>query len=106
MGKQRENFVVCFVLLINSTVLNYIFLCHSGMIKNSAKPTYWIPDDEIKECCVCMKAFGPRLSIHHCRACGQGVCEECSPNKRAVPLRGWDYPVRVCSKCEKKTDKI
>ncbi|BFZ11581.1 hypothetical protein BsWGS_14619 [Bradybaena similaris] len=77
-----------------------------GVIKNSAKPAYWVPDDEAKECWVCKRVFGPRLAIHHCRACGQGVCEDCSPNKRAVPLRGWDYPVRVCKTCEKKTDKI
>ncbi|GFO27427.1 Zinc finger fyve domain-containing protein 1 [Plakobranchus ocellatus] len=77
-----------------------------GMIKNSARPGYWVPDDQITACCVCSKSFGPRLAIHHCRACGQGVCEECSLNKRHVPLRGWDYPVRVCNLCEKKTDRI
>ncbi|KAK3773525.1 hypothetical protein RRG08_022238 [Elysia crispata] len=77
-----------------------------GVIKNSAKPGYWVPDDQITECCVCKQKFGPRLAIHHCRACGQGVCEECSLSKRCVPLRGWDYPVRVCNTCEKRTDRI
>ncbi|CAG5126834.1 unnamed protein product [Candidula unifasciata] len=77
-----------------------------GMIKNSAKPAYWVPDEETTECCVCQNKFGPRLPIHHCRACGQGVCKNCSPNKRSVPLRGWDYPVRVCLNCEQKELKI
>ncbi|KAH9513767.1 Zinc finger FYVE domain-containing protein 1 [Bulinus truncatus] len=67
-----------------------------GIIKSSARPSYWMPDEMIKTCCVCEKSFGPRLAIHHCRACGLGVCESCSPNKRPVPLRGWDYPVKVC----------
>ncbi|CAL1541626.1 unnamed protein product [Lymnaea stagnalis] len=73
-----------------------------GMIKNSARPVYWVPDEMIKNCCVCEENFGPRLAIHHCRDCGQGVCEKCSPEKRPVPLRGWDYPVRVCTNCVKK----
>ncbi|KAK6998031.1 Zinc finger FYVE domain-containing protein 1 [Biomphalaria glabrata] len=75
-----------------------------GIIKSSARPAYWTPDEQIKACCVCEQNFGPRLAIHHCRACGQGVCENCSPNKRPVPLRGWDYAVRVCTRCEKKKD--
>ncbi|XP_059162270.1 zinc finger FYVE domain-containing protein 1-like isoform X2 [Physella acuta] len=77
-----------------------------GVIKSSAMPSYWVPDDKITACCVCEQQFGFRLAKHHCRACGQGVCESCSRNKRAVPLRGWDYPVRVCDKCESKTDRI
>ncbi|KAK3597426.1 hypothetical protein CHS0354_040164 [Potamilus streckersoni] len=75
------------------------------MIKDSARPEYWVPDSQIKNCCVCEQTFGQKLAIHHCRACGQGVCENCSPNKRPVPMRGWDYPVRVCTKCERK-DKL
>ena len=78
----------------------------AGMIKDSARPAYWVPDEEIKSCCVCEREFSVKLTIHHCRACGQGVCDTCSPNKRPVPLRGWDYPVRVCQKCEKKKDKL
>ena len=77
-----------------------------GFLKNSARPGYWVPDEEISNCCVCQEKFGPRLTIHHCRACGQGVCDNCSPSKRVVAFRGWDYPVRVCNKCEKKTDRI
>ena len=39
--------------------------------------------------------------IHHCRACGEGFCHECSDFKRPVPERGWDpeEPVRVCRDC-------
>jgi len=76
------------------------------MIKDSARPAYWISDNDIKQCIVCVQEFGPKLKIHHCRACGNGVCENCSPNKRPVHIRGWDYPVRVCKKCENKADRL
>ena len=77
-----------------------------GVLKDSARPEYWVPDDQIKACIICQQEFNLKRPIHHCRACGQGVCDECSPAKREVPLRGWDYPVRVCTKCEKKTSDV
>nr|XP_045608689.1 zinc finger FYVE domain-containing protein 1-like isoform X1 [Procambarus clarkii]XP_045608690.1 zinc finger FYVE domain-containing protein 1-like isoform X1 [Procambarus clarkii]XP_045608691.1 zinc finger FYVE domain-containing protein 1-like isoform X1 [Procambarus clarkii]XP_045608692.1 zinc finger FYVE domain-containing protein 1-like isoform X1 [Procambarus clarkii] len=70
-------------------------------LKDSARPSYWIPDEVITKCIVCEKEFGPRLTLHHCRACGQGVCNKCSPNLRPVKERGWDHPVRVCNNCLK-----
>lgn len=39
---------------------------------------------------------------HHCRACGQAVCDECSQGRRPVPERGWTTDVRVCDCCNKK----
>lgn len=39
---------------------------------------------------------------HHCRACGQAVCDECSQGRRTVPERGWTTEVRVCDPCNKK----
>ena len=43
--------------------------------------------------------------IHHCRACGEGFCDDCSERCAPVPERGWgDSPVRVCDHCyEEKT---
>ncbi|NP_001086271.1 zinc finger FYVE-type containing 1 S homeolog [Xenopus laevis] len=73
-----------------------------GLVKDAARPTYWIPDHEIKHCYSCRKEFSAKLSKHHCRACGQGFCDECSNERRPVPSRGWDHPVRVCINCNKK----
>ncbi|XP_013391711.1 zinc finger FYVE domain-containing protein 1 [Lingula anatina] len=73
-----------------------------GVLKDSARPAYWLPDREIKNCIQCERAFSLKLKLHHCRCCGHGVCDDCSPNTKPVPSRGWDYPVRVCKKCEKK----
>ena len=43
----------------------------------------------------------PDQKIHHCRACGEGFCGECSDYKRPVPERGWgpEEHVRVCRDC-------
>ena len=110
-------------------------------IKETARPSYWVPDDEITSCFVCDTLFenatnptpSPSLTtslrgeeggrsatspinhtttqnsatnssvqlakLHHCRKCGQGVCDDCSRTKKPVPDRGWDQPVRVCDKC-------
>lgn len=71
------------------------------MIRDTARPVYWKPDVEIAQCLICEEKFGPKLSLHHCRSCGEGVCDPCSQVERAVPSRGWDYPVRICDKCNK-----
>ncbi|XP_055005305.1 zinc finger FYVE domain-containing protein 1 [Boleophthalmus pectinirostris] len=73
-----------------------------GLVKDAARPTYWVPDQDLHSCFGCQREFNPRLSIHHCRSCGQGVCEDCSPERRPVPSRGWDHPVRVCNACGQK----
>jgi len=73
-------------------------------LRDAARPTYWEADDLITVCCVCAQTFGPLLKLHHCRACGKGVCAACSPQTRPVPSRGWDHPVRVCKSCYYKPD--
>ena len=76
-------------------------------MKDAARPAYWVPDQDIQACCECRKDFcAARLSIHHCRACGQGVCDDCSQERRAVPSRGWDHPVRVCNGCSQKPGEL
>ena len=85
-------------------ILLHVFF--SDIIRESARPAYWLPDKDIKECCVCHTLFGLKVAIHHCRACGQGACDDCSVTRRAVPSRGWDHPVRVCDICDKKKGSL
>ena len=75
-----------------------------GVLKDSSRPAYWTADEDIEECIVCSKKFGAKLKIHHCRACGEGVCDGCSSQRCEVPTRGWDDPVRVCDTCFKSQD--
>lgn len=109
----------------------------SDLIKDTARPSYWVPDKdhEANFCCVCTKPFGTAEELissgsnsigqsqsdsndmmigissglcdrrrHHCRSCGQAVCDNCSQNRRPVPERGWTTDVRVCDTCNKKTN--
>lgn len=78
----------------------------SGFVKDVARPDYWVPDQDIAQCHQCSKTFTPIMSKHHCRACGQGVCGECSTRVKPVPSRGWDHPVRVCDGCHARTDVL
>lgn len=72
-----------------------------GLIKDTARPAYWTPDNECRNCECCGNPFGPLFPLHHCRECGKGVCDDCSTSRKPVPLRGWDNPVRVCDNCLK-----
>lgn len=52
--------------------------------------------------CYACKANFDRTGLprHHCRGCGEGVCNACSMNEMPVPARGWTSPVRVCNACK------
>ncbi|KAK0090853.1 hypothetical protein PV325_000019 [Microctonus aethiopoides] len=80
-----------------STVLTY----SKSLIKDTVRPSYWVPDADVINCCVCDKKFSDVLPLHHCRECGRGVCQDCSQHRKPVPRRGWDNPVRVCDNCIK-----
>ena len=81
-----------------SSTLEYPLEC----LVDSARPNYWIPDSKILNCYHCKRSFKSNESKHHCRGCGQGICNECSTQRLPVPSRGWDYAVRVCDGCAKK----
>lgn len=79
-----------------STAIDYPL----GVIKDSARPEYWLPDSQISNCGLCKAYFNEQLTIHHCRRCGGGFCHDCSTKSMPVPERGWgDAGVRVCDKC-------
>eukprot|EP00118_Oscarella_pearsei_P010955 m.70056 g.70056 ORF g.70056 m.70056 type:complete len:839 (+) comp35656_c0_seq1:22-2538(+) len=86
-------------------VANVMQYPKKGLV-DSARPQYWIPDEELTNCSQCKRPFGGKVSLHHCRACGKGVCGECSPYERPVPSRGWDHPTRVCKECNEKKDPL
>ncbi|UJR09856.1 hypothetical protein I4U23_014078 [Adineta vaga] len=66
------------------------------LIKESTRPSYWKPDSECHACYICKRPFNSTTTrLHHCRSCGDGVCENCSPNQRSVPERDWLTPVRM-----------
>jgi hypothetical protein len=77
-------------------------------------PPRWIPDEEALHCRRCGAAFDELndwLSLalstaqlamrrHHCRYCGQVVCDRCSPSRLLLPAEyGVNEPQRVCISC-------
>jgi hypothetical protein len=87
------------------------------MIKDSVRPDYWAKDSENQHCFICEFKFGDNEElnpsdlnqressssgssqespvhkvvdgkIHHCRSCGQAVCNKCSLNRKAVRRLG------------------
>uniref|UniRef100_A0A8C5QGD3 FYVE-type domain-containing protein n=1 Tax=Leptobrachium leishanense TaxID=445787 RepID=A0A8C5QGD3_9ANUR len=77
-----------------------------GFVKDAARPNYWVSDHDIVSCHGCKKPFSPKMSKHHCRACGQGFCDLCSRGRRPVPSHGWHHPVRVCDACSRKKEDL
>lgn len=68
--------------------------------KDQSNPPQWRPDAASDSCLCC----GSDFSIwtrrrHHCRACGELVCAECSPFWVRLPELGYKGRVRVCTHC-------
>ena len=42
---------------------------------------------------------------HHCRNCGQSVCDPCSSKRLSLPHYSIQESTRVCDVCFKKLDK-
>jgi hypothetical protein len=66
----------------------------------------WMPDSERSACAVCKNGFSVIVRKHHCRKCGEVVCDACSRHR--VELRdpvaqpgkpAESGPFRVCNNC-------
>ncbi|CAF3911121.1 unnamed protein product, partial [Rotaria sp. Silwood1] len=85
-----------FVELATNNVGRVIYDYTIKHIKESTRPNYWRPDNECHSCFICNQPFNNTTHrLHHCRKCGEGICDICSPNKRPVPEREWFTPERV-----------
>jgi hypothetical protein len=59
----------------------------------------WILDEDATECMICEESFGIFTYRHHCRACGNVVCNTCSKFKAKIATLEELGFVRVCSRC-------
>ena len=87
-------------------VLKIAIVYPKGFITDAARPGYWVLDCQILACNCCQTEFKVSDTKHHCRACGMGVCSNCSERRRPVTLRGWDHPVRVCDQRAAKKGQL
>eukprot|EP00808_Paulinella_micropora_P023249 g9438.t1 len=57
----------------------------------------WVPDLMASKCWLCQVEFGLLLRRHHCRICGNVLCDACSNLKSWLPrVRA---PQRTCERC-------
>ncbi|EQC34952.1 hypothetical protein SDRG_07750 [Saprolegnia diclina VS20] len=62
----------------------------------------WVDDRSRRECCVCTQTFTLVRARHHCRACGEVVCGNCS-RKWSVPVKNnGELLTRLCTPCSLK----
>merc|ERR1712137_808670 len=66
---------------------------------NPVSKPEWQPDEDAPECNSCMKPFSFMFRRHHCRACGQIFCYECSNYRFPIPQMGYSGEQRVCLQC-------
>ena len=77
---------------------NYVLKICVFFIFLGAAPPIWVPDRRVSMCQKCTVEFTVLVRRHHCRACGQVVCSNCSANK--APLRYLEFDsARVCDTC-------
>lgn len=68
------------------------------------EPPVWLPNSEAVSCRCCGMDFGMFWNRkHHCRSCGQIVCDNCSKSRRIVKRVDPINPVRVCDRCRGST---
>ena len=56
-------------------------------------------------CHRCRVTFGVLQRRHHCRACGQVFCGQCSNKVSTLPKFGIEKEVRVCEACYDNVNK-
>lgn len=57
-------------------------------------------------CHRCRVTFGMVQRKHHCRACGQVFCAQCSNKVSTLPKFGIEKEVRVCEACYEQVNKL
>lgn len=65
---------------------------------NVVRAPKWTPNSEREDCNICEQRFGFVRRRHHCRQCGELVCNPCSEHKDYVPGY-YSTKVRVCVSC-------
>lgn len=65
----------------------------------------WVNNHEQSNCYICGKEFNWWKRVHHCRCCGNCVCQTCSPTKKLLPEFGYDrIKQRICNYCNGDKD--
>lgn len=98
-----------FVVFIQDTMRimkaeNFDFpaLQESDAMFSAAIAPEWVDGDKCHRCRVAFYTFNRK---HHCRACGQVFCGQCSGKFSTIPKYGIEKEVRVCNTCYDQVNK-
>jgi len=61
----------------------------------------WSRDDKVPNCPRCSAPFSMTFRRHHCKQCGNLVCDDCSRHRVRLPRFPTAGKVRVCDQCAK-----
>lgn len=66
----------------------------------------WVITDLIPRCMACSKGYSLKKTRHHCRACGNLVCNKCSNYENT--LIGYEHlgPQKVCQSCYRVSESF
>lgn len=68
--------------------------------KADPRKAHWEPDELVPHCRLCLTSFTLTTRRHHCRACGQIFCGDCSRYYLLLPEEmGYTEPRRTCRTC-------
>jgi hypothetical protein len=70
-----------------------------GPIAGDYTSVGWVLNCDATNCMICSVEFGILRGIHHCRACGNVICDVCSKNRAVIEELRALGPQRVCSMC-------
>lgn len=85
-----------FVIFLEKTKLKLI---NSYLDNIREKKVEWVQEKHVSVCDACYDSFSLTKRKHHCRACGNVFCDNCTKNKKPIPVLGYLKPVRHCSNC-------
>lgn len=112
-----DGLIVLFKNKENNIVSTWKYVLDSSALERSITP--WIDDKYVKNCNICQRSFNFLMRKHHCRTCGNVVCDfddnSCSSQvpitvlqrtaadlpfkENSLKVPNFDVSLRLCSNC-------
>lgn len=71
----------------------------SGSKHTSYSQVGWILNEDLEICMLCKNGFSMFKNKHHCKSCGNLICQTCSDQMVGIEEIEELGPLRVCSMC-------
>ena len=70
-----------------------------SQLSDTATDITWVPDNEASRCTKCGCEFTMTKRKHHCRLCGNVMCNDCCKVRRVIGFSGYFETLRSCADC-------